>query len=248
MCRCVCFVLRVSDGLTGKDMNTMFDSDRLGYLEQLERAERTMRSWDTTVAGSTQTFSALVNVAARREADRGTDGPAGASGDDVLAERALTAQHRPHGRALENAAKLEAYAQGLRRVLAVLRGLADDLAAASDAALALYGRAVRAAQAGAADAEALAEARARVRDEGVRREARAASVLDAVEALQAAAGAYEREYWVKRRVVERALDYSRPQEMDALLQAWAEDTQVARDELRSALRRAKGCAMRLSVD
>lgn len=217
-------------------MVTLFDADRLEYLEQLERAERTMRAWDTTVAGSTQTFSALVNVAARREADRGTDG---AGGDDVLAERALTAQHRAHGRALENAAKLEAYAQGLRRVLAVLRGLADDLAAASDAALALYGRAVRAAPAGA---------RARVLAECVRREARAASVLDAVEALQAAAAAYEREYWVKRRVVERALDYSRPQEMDTLLQAWAEDTQVARDDLRSALRRAKGCATKLSPD
>ena len=227
-----------------------FDSDRLGYLELLEKTERAMRSWDSTVAGSTPTFSALVNVAARREADRGAGTEADTSGEDCRAERALTAQHRAEGRARENAGKLEGYAQGLRRVLAVLRALADDMAGASDAALALYGRAARAQQQQAAgsDPEAAKAARTRVREDGVRRGARAASVLDALEALQAAAGAYEREYWVKRRVVERALDYSRPQEMDALLQAWAEDTQVARDELRSALRRAKGCATKLSVD
>ena len=234
----------------------MFHSDKLSYLEQLDRVERAMRSWDSTMSTSTQTFSALVNVSARREADsaapsRVVDDAASArdAADDSAAERALTQRDRAHGRVLENAAKLESYSNGLRRVLDVLRTLVDEMAAASDAATLLYAKTVRTQLKAAASAEDGAEeARKRIRSEAVHRGSREASVLDVVEALQATAAAYEREYWVKWRIIERALDYSRPQDMDGLLQAWAEDTRIAREELRGALRRAKGVSARLSID
>ena len=232
----------------------MFRSDKLSYSEQLDRVERAMRSWDSTMSTSTQTFSALANVSARREVDsaapsRVVDDAASArdTADDSAAERALTQHDRARGRTLENAAKLESYSNGLRRVLDVLRGLVDEMVAASDAATLLYAKTVRAQLKGAAE-DAVAEARNRVRSEAIHRGSREASVLDVVEALQAVAAAYEREYWVKWRIVERALDYGRPQDMDGLLQAWAEDTQIAREELRGAVRRAKGVSARLSVD
>ena len=224
----------------------MLGNDWVAYRGLVERAENAMRSWDAIMTTAAQTFSALANVAARHEVDnQHASAGGGNSAQEEAAEQKLAKHSRPRARAVENAGKMEAYCVGLTRVVASLRDIVNTLVTVSTDATTTYAMAAAHITRSAADASS---GREQVRTEAVQRGARAASVLDVVEALQAVAAAYEREYWVKQRIVGCALDVCRPQDMDVLLQAWAEDTQIAREELRALLRRAKGCEASLSVD
>ena len=88
-----------------------FEERQLALLQQLGQADRHLEQWDSIVAHSTQTFSAIANVCARRNSPITNTLPAAAAG------------------ALEPLRKLEKYMGSLQKALGSLRDLADKLVA-----------------------------------------------------------------------------------------------------------------------